>query len=142
MKLKPHQKESLLKHVRKPSVKNEEENGHMVISLKYIDRTQGQTFEEWEKEGLLASALDTLSHYCKDTLQKQCSTDVFKHYKSFPPNNKTDYTHPDHVPQDVNWASMHVNGKQCLIGHIFRNVFYIVFLDKDHRFWISDLQDR
>lgn len=142
MKVKPHQRQSLLKQIPKSSVKAEEVNGHMVVSFKHIDQTQGQTFQQWETEGILADALETLSHYCKDTLQRQCSTDSFKHYKGFPPNDKTDYHQPSHVPQDADWASMHINGKQCLVGHIFKNTFYVVFLDKDHRFWISDLQER
>lgn len=28
-----------------------------LISFKYLDREQGQTLEEWEKEGILARAL-------------------------------------------------------------------------------------
>lgn len=138
MTIKPHLKPSLIKNITKPSIKKEEDNNHLVISLKYLDKNQGQTFEDWEKNKILAHSLETLAGYCKDTLQNQCRTDSFKTYKSFPPKEKTDFYFPSHIPEDAEWASMHIKGKQCLAGHIFRNVFYIVFLDKDHRFFITE----
>lgn len=141
-KINPQKRGSLLKDIKKPSIKDEEQNGHMVISFKHLDRNQGQTFDCWEQKQILADALETLSGYCHDTLQKQCCTDSFKPYSSFPPPGKTDFKFPEHVPPDAQWASMHIKGKQCLAGHIFKNIFYVVFLDKDHRFWIRDLQRR
>jgi hypothetical protein len=135
IKIKPHQKESLLKNIRKPTVKEEYDKSHFVISFKHLDRNQGQTFKEWEAEKILARAVNTLSGYCHNTLQAQCHTDNFTAYGNFPPKDKTDFVFPNHVPQDAEWASMHITGKQCLVGHIFRNIFYVVFLDKNHKFW-------
>lgn len=137
IKVKPHQKQSLLKGIKKPSSSDERHNEHLVVSFKYLDNKQGQTFEDWEKDHILAESLNTLAGYCHDTLQNQCHTASFKPYKNFPSKENTEYDFPDHVPQDACWASMHINGKQCLVGHIFSNVFYVVFLDKHHRFWIS-----
>ena len=136
-KIKPHFKRSLLANIKKTSIKEENQNFHLVISFKHLDKSQGQTFSDWENNRILADALDTLANYCHDTLQKQCCTDSFKTYSAFPPDDKTDYHFPAHVPPDALWASMHIKGKQCLVGHIYRNVFYIIFLDKDHRFWIA-----
>lgn len=141
-KVKPHKKKSLLENVTKPSIKDEYDKRHMVISLKHLDREQGQTFHDWEKEGILGDALQRIAGYCHDTLQRQCCTDTFKPYPCFPPKDKTDFRFPPHVPEDATWASMHINGIQRVIGHILNNVFYIVFLDKGHRFWISDIQER
>lgn len=137
MKIKNHLRENPLKNIKKTSIKEEDQN-HFVISFKHLDKNQGQTFHEWERDGILAQALNTLSNYCHDTLQNQCFTENFKSYGNFPPSNKTEYYFPQHVPLDAEWAAMHVNGRQCLAGHIFRNVFYVVFLDKNHKFWISD----
>lgn len=105
------------------------------ISFQYLDRNQGQTFEEWEKEGLLVNMLNTLRDYCQKTMQENKGSN-FKEYGSFP--SKTDFKHPKHVPKDVSWASLHLAGKPCLGGHIYENIFYVVFLDKNHRFWISE----
>lgn len=105
------------------------------ISFQYLDRNQGQTFEEWEKEGLLFNMLNTLRDYCQKTMQENKGKN-FKEYGSFPP--KTDFKHPKHVPKDASWASLHLAGRPCLGGHIYENIFYVVFLDKNHRFWISE----
>ena len=37
---------------------------------------------------------------------------------------------------------MHIQGKECVIGHVIGQVFYLVFLDCDHKFWPTDLQER
>lgn len=105
------------------------------VSFEYLDVNQGQTFEEWADEGLLINMLNTLKEYCKKTMQENKGPN-FKEYGSFP--TKTDFKHPKHVPKDVSWASLHIAGKPCLGGHIVENVFYVVFLDKDHRFWICE----
>ena len=110
-------------------------NKKFAVSFEYLDRNQGQTFEDWEKENLLVNMLNTLRDYCQKTMQENKGKN-FKEYGCFP--IKSDFKHPDHVPKDVNWASLHLTGKQCLAGHVCDNIFYVVFLDKDHRFWISE----
>ena len=106
MKIKPHQREGLLAKVRKKTIKDED-NSCFVISLKYLDREQGQTLAEWQGDGLLAQAMEVLAGYCHDTLQNQCRTVRFKHYGDFPPREKTDFAYPRHVPEDAEWASLH-----------------------------------
>lgn len=127
------------------SVKAREEaqagaSGMFLLSFRDLDREQGQTLGEWEKEGMLARAMDTLRNYCCSTLASQCNTDKFTIYGGFPPREKNDYAFPKHIPDDAHWARIHITGKQCVIGHVVHNVFYIVFLDKDHRFYISELK--
>lgn len=108
---------------------------NFVVSFQYLDRNQGQDFEDWEKEGLLVNLLNTLRDYCSQPIYKQFGN-KFKEYGSFPIKSK--FKHPEHVPEDVNWASLHITGRVCLGGHIYENIFYVVFLDKNHEFWISD----
>ena len=138
IKIKPHQKESLLKRITKPTAQQEYDKNLLVISFKHLDKTQGQSFEDWESEKILARAVNTFSEYCHGTIEAQCCTDRFKPYRDFPPQERTDFIFPNHVPQDAEWACMHITGKQCVAGHIFHNVFYVVFLDKKHRFWITE----
>lgn len=106
----------------------------LVISFQYLDRNQGQTFEDWEKEGLLINMLNTLRDYCQNTMLENKGPN-FKEYGHFPKESK--FKHPEHVPKDASWASLHLSGRVCLGGHIYENIFYIVFLDKNHEFWIS-----
>ena len=107
---------------------------NFVVSFQFLDRTQGQDFEDWEKEGLLVKMLNTLRDYCCKPIQDNLG-DSFKIYGEFPPNSK--FTKPKHVPEDAKWASLHIQGKVCLAGTVYENIFYVVFLDKNHEFWPS-----
>ncbi|TXJ27112.1 MAG: hypothetical protein E6Q24_09315 [Chitinophagaceae bacterium] len=133
---KPHQTKSVIKEYTeeraRASIDDVEEC--FVISLKHFDRKQGQRFHEWQESGMLADALETLSGYCSLPLYKQYS-DKFTLYGNFP--ERSAYTHPPHVPQDANWARIHVDGTHILAGHVFRNTFFVVFLDQDHTFYIT-----
>ena len=105
------------------------------FSFEYLDRSQGQTFADWEKEKLLVKMLETLSCYCKETIiAKQGNS--FKEYGEFP--SKSGFKHPKHIDKDVNWCALHITGKVVLGGFIQGNTFFVVFLDKNHQFWISE----
>lgn len=117
-----------------PDFKREREK-YIVFSFKDFDRNQGQGFEEWQDEKLLALAMDKLSQISNLTMSQAQSQQIIKIYTKvdFPP--KSDFTYPKHVKEGVKWASFHVQGKECIIGHVVENIFNIVFLDKDHKFW-------
>jgi hypothetical protein len=109
----------------------------IVFSFKDFDRNQGQSFPEWEAVNLLSLAMDKLSQISGLTMGQAQSQQIIKIYTKvpFPPNS--DFKHPRHVKQGVTWASFHVQGKECIIGHVEDNIFNVVFLDKDHKFWIT-----
>lgn len=109
----------------------------IVLSFRDFDRNQGQNFEEWEEEKILALAISKLRDICQLTRVQATSQQIIKQYSNvdFPPN--TAFAHPKHVLPDVVWCSMHIQGKECIIGHFEDNIFHIVFLDKKHEFWIS-----
>lgn len=140
-KIKKHQQKSIIQEalLSKKSVKLLSDDDCFKISLRHIDKEQGQSFHDWQNMVILANAIDTLSNYCHKPLSTQHSKS-FKIYGGFPPKDKTDFQHPNHIPEDAEWASIHVTGKQCLIGHVVQNTFYLVFLDAHHRFWISELK--
>ncbi len=122
-----------------PESIQKEDNNCFMLSFKYLDTMQGQRFIDWEKEGILSKAMDTLSNYCRDTIPNQTGNS-FTIYGGFPPKGKTKFSHPKHVPPDANWARIHVQGRECVAGHVHHNVFYVVFLDKEHKFWINKLK--
>ena len=102
------------------------------VSLKHFDSSQGQSFVQWEQNRFLAKLMERWhAHSSKPMLQ--CLDAKFHRYRAFPP--ASEFRHPKHVPPDAIWASMHIQGKQCVGGHIIGNVFYMVFLDWDHKFW-------
>jgi hypothetical protein len=137
---KPHNRRSLIDGQATIKIADIDHNKPLVISFKYYDPRQGQAFDHWEKDQILAKALETLHGYCQRPSVDQCKSDKFTVYGAFP--KKSEFRHPEHVPPDAQWTRIHVNGKQCVIGHVFKNIFYLVFLDKEHRFWPTDLQDR
>lgn len=129
---KSSKKSSELTGISANDTVNEKIKRKFVVSFEYLDRNQGQTFEEWEEAGLLVNLLNTLREYCQKTIEENKGKN-FKEYGFFPPDSN--FKHPKHVPNDVSWASLHLSGKVCLGGHIVENVFYVVFLDKNHEFW-------
>src|SRR3954453_9724796 len=131
--LKPHNKPSLIAGLARKKKDQIDHTRGLVLSFKHFDLRQGQSFSDWEKENLLAEMLGTFHGYCQREDYTHCQDDGFKVYGPFPP--RSEFAHPTHVPPDADWASMHIKGKQCVAGHVFKNIFYVVFLDKEHKFW-------
>jgi hypothetical protein len=54
----------------------------------------------------------------------------------FPPDSK--FKQPKHLSNET-WAVMHITGtsKEVVAGYIEDDIFYIIFLDKEHEFWPS-----
>lgn len=107
----------------------------IVFSFKDFDRNQGQNFEEWQEEKLLALAINKLLGICQMTVGQATAQQIIKTYTKvdFPP--ESGFEHPKHIPSDVTWCSMHIQGKECVIGYFEDNIFQVVFLDKNHEFW-------
>lgn len=136
-KFKPSNRPAL--RLDKESVSDENKTGNFKISLAYFDPAPmyASSFHDWQKSGLLSKAMETLQGFCKRPLRQQIDGDKFAIYQSFPPSDKTKFEYPKHVPEDAEWARIHINGPAVLIGHIVGNTFYLVFLDKTHKFWLT-----
>jgi hypothetical protein len=109
----------------------------MVFSLRDFDYTQGQTFTEWQDGKILDVMMDKLREYCRKTLPEAQQARLTI-YGEFPPESK--FKAPVFIPQNAQWASLHIQGKECVAGHLVDNTFYIVFLDREHEFWPSKLK--
>lgn len=109
----------------------------IVLTLKDFDRNQGEDFDTWQEDGLLSLALNKLREICNLTKLEATTKQIIKEYPKgvFPP--KSEFNHPKHIPQNIAWCTIHIQGKECVIGYFEDNIFSIVFLDKDHRFWIT-----
>jgi hypothetical protein len=141
-KFKPHRRQSIISKVieQKKTIKDLEADANFLISFRHLDNTQGDSLSTWEQNSKLAHAIEVLAAYCHGPLIQQLS-EKFRIYGSFPPPHKTDYKYPKQVPEDANWARIHIDGKQIIAGHVVKNVFYVVFLDPEHRFYISELRN-
>lgn len=113
--------------------------GNFKVSFEHYDKTQpyGSSFKDWQKVGLLSKAFETLQGYCCSPLEDQLGSDKFGTYKRFPKPTDTLYKYPPMVPPDAKWAKLHITGPAVIIGHIVQNTFYVVFLDKTHKFWLT-----
>jgi hypothetical protein len=111
------------------------------LGFRHFDRNQGQGFEEWEDERLLALTINKLREVCQLTVGQATAQQVIKPYTktSFPPNSG--FVHPKHVFPDAQWCTMHIQGKECVIGYFDDNIFQVVFLDKKHEFWKTKKKD-
>ncbi len=116
------------------------------FSWSKLDNNQGQTIQEWEHLGLLSGLckrLQQIGQYpSADALRQQLIKSYTKNKYQLPDNSK--FKEPKHIPSPEVWSVIHItqNSKEVVAGYIEDNVFYIVFLDKDHLFWPTDIQNR
>ena len=113
----------------------------MVFSFKDFDIKQiptGQSYDYWQEDKLLAYMLQNFGHICELNIVEARQQKVLKIYGGFPA--KTDFKAPQHITDDVNWAViMDIKGQKGRVaGHIIDNIFYVVFLDQEHRFYITE----
>jgi len=117
---------------------------HIVVSFEYFDFTQPknkkESFELWQKENILVALNNKFVEICKLTPSEAKISQHLKVYGDFPRSSDSDFRMPSHVPDDVEWGVIRKIGgqKHVVAGFISDNVFYAVFLDKEHRFWISE----
>ena len=107
----------------------------VVFSLKDFDINQGQKFEKWEEEKILSKLLTRLREISAYSMEEALGKQIIKIYDNFPDNS--DFNHPKHIPEGVKWSAIRIKGKERIVGYLEENIFHVVFLDKDHRFWIT-----
>lgn len=132
----PSKKGQILKH-KSEGFRLKPEQKELVFSFRDVDQTQGQTFTEWQNLTLLDAMLEKLKEYSKKTIP-EAQKAGFTVYDRFPP--KSEFKPPQFILENAKWASLHIQGKECIAGHLADNIFYVVFLDKDHKFWPSILK--
>lgn len=113
--------------------------GNFKVSFQYVDSSQkyASSFRDWQKNGLLSKMLELLQGYCCRPLQEQIDGDKFTKYGNFPDDASTLFKFPKHVPEDADWARIHITGPVVIVGHLVGDTFYVVFLDKTHKFWLT-----
>lgn len=108
-----------------------------------MDKTQGETIELWERLGLLSTFIARTQQISNIEYQQVLAEQLIKQYTKvgFPENSE--FKEPKHVNPNY-WAVIHItpNSKEVVVGYLENNIFYIVFLDKEHKFWPTDIQNR
>jgi len=114
----------------------------LTFSFKDLDESQPknspQSIKSWEQEKLLKALVEKIRDLSKLTRDEAEKQQLIKVYGDFP--LKTDFFHPSHVNEHVAWGVMKKIGGQkgTIAGYLVENTFYVVFLDKEHKFWISE----
>jgi hypothetical protein len=113
------------------------------FSWEKLDVNQGQSIKEWEDNGLLSTFCERMRQIGVYTSQQVLAEQMIKQYTKvgFPPDSN--FKEPKHVSPTM-WAVIHLtpNSKEVVAGFIEDSIFYIVFLDKEHDFWPTDIQNR
>ena len=146
-----------------PTISLDDENNNLTIRCKFnfsyftIDSNVGEDFNEWSHNELV-KLLNKLKNFSQKSLkdwenETAGKYPVFVKYDSFPPN--TDFDIPKHIPHQAIWSRFHLENKARLIGFVIpdeyknkihpvtkeyfdTNTFYVVFLDKEHKFYKTE----
>ena len=138
------EKKKLPAYQRQQGNRNEVGNKQRNISFSFSKhiKAEGQSIEEWDKLGLLAPLFLRIKNLGQhSTLAVRQNKWIKEYHKvSFPPDSG--FKEPKHVV-GVTWAVMHITdtSKEVVAGFIEDDVFYIIFLDKDHIFWPSKMKN-
>jgi hypothetical protein len=118
--------------------KVKEDYPKILFSFKDFDRNQGQSYADWEEEKLLSALVEKIGYLSEMTMNEAKRQEIITEYGSFP--SKSDFKHPKHIVDDVSWAVIkNVKGQAGRVaGHIIENIFYVVFFDKGHRFYVTE----
>ena len=128
----------------------------ITISFKYFCVNQvpvGQVFSDW-KENMRLELLQKLAEYTKYSRthwknEFSNGLPLLAEYGKFPKN--TDFSIPSNIPcpDELIWARFRLMQKVRVCGffvsksiaktyNVSENTFYVVFLDKDHRFYKTE----
>lgn len=106
----------------------------ITISFKDYDNSQGQTFEQWQTDGLLAKLMTKLVEICQKNRTTASQQKILDIYGDFPNDSK--FKIPPYIETEVKWGTIrNIGGQKIRVaGYMIDNVFYVVFLDREHKF--------
>lgn len=116
---------------------------YISISFKYFQDTNtypAQSLSQWETDGMLPAMLRSLIFITQENItQLQGPDKKIALYKKFPDKAVNEFTLPTSLNEYENWGTIrNVGGQKARIAGFLRdNIFYIVYLDKHHKFYKS-----
>lgn len=153
---KNDRRKTFLASLSRPSL--DDDNNNLTIRCKFnfsyfISRQDaGQDFQDWENKHLI-DLLKKLQNFSTMSIAYWKNLNVLKIYGSFP--TKTDFVQPKNIPHQVLWGRFRLGSRRRLPGftiptelhriphkttgeYFDKNTFYVVFLDRDHKFYLSE----
>ena len=106
----------------------------------------GQSFEEWQAEGILAEYNKKLKEYSRKTIRELIAEGILEIYGEYP--GDSGFKRPEALKYvGISWGRLRLTGRRRLIGCMCKaestedkalggdtRIFYVVFLDKEHEF--------
>jgi len=132
---------------------NEERRGSkkeqkVVLSFEFLDIMQGQSCRDWENNGDLIKLVELGCTLNKLTVALAIAETIIIQYDisdktKWNENNmpkKSKWKYPTTLPRkDVPWSKIELGRKLRVIGYLEDNIFYVVFLDNEHKFFPSKI---
>ncbi len=103
----------------------------------------GQDIKEWEDYKLLRPLMERLKQISQYSAPDALAQQLIKQYTKIGFPLCSNFDEPKHVKPSY-WAVIHIkpNSKEVVAGYVENDVYYIVFLDKEHDFWPTNIQER
>jgi len=100
----------------------------------------GQSYRQWQENEMLAYMLEKFGSTCNLNIVEAIQQKLLKIYGNFPNNSEFRNPFPD---EKLEWGViMKISGQKGRVaGHLMNNVFYIVFLDEEHKFYPTEKRD-
>lgn len=123
-------------------------DGFYSISFRYfknIDTPPAQSINTWKDENRILDMLLALEYISSHNASEvQTNGKLTLYTEDYPPKDKNDFPLPDKLPLGINkWGTIqNIGGQKARIaGFLKDNVFYLVYLDKEHKFYKSKLRN-
>ncbi len=116
---------------------------HIVFSLKYLCNIDdiGQSLTTWAEDNKkpLLGLMQKVLHISKLTIAQASQDQSIKIYGDFPTSHDSDFRCPPNLTNEKQWGVIrNIGGQKARVaGFLKGNTFYVVYLDKEHRFWKS-----
>ena len=119
-------------------LKHSDINKRLNLNFSYLDRKQSQGIDELTEDQLkeiFQKLIEWSSRPAQEWKMEKLTkkSNLLTEYGDFP--KKSLLKHPPHVPKDVRWARFRFGNLKRIVGFLYEEAFYVVFIDLDHRFY-------
>lgn len=119
----------------------------VLLSFEFLDIQQGQTLRIWNTKNDLLKLSELGETLNKLTVPQALAQQIIIQYdisetskwnkNNMPKASKWKY--PNTLKQiDVPWSKIKLGGRLRVIGYLEVNIFYVIFLDNNHKFYPSN----
>lgn len=154
-----NKKAAFLKRVIKTDVESSGILKFMKFNFKFFDAEQehGSSFDDLTNEDakkllkkIVSFSGKSLNEWATENAGGNGLT-VYARYGDFP--KPSGFKHPPHVPHEAVWGRFRLGNKYRLVGFVIpdslnmvckesycyeKNTFYVVFIDKEHKFYLTE----